>query len=168
MFCSLPVPHSLAKPVQMKSSMTYIQSNRCTEIEIILLKMKYAFPQCSFKSYFNNSSPLLSKVVVHPSGRRKCTIVITCCPSVVLPSWTGSRFLGSSSLKPLNGIRWEAKNQGPLPRVCFSGRSENEDRYPGLRLADTFFDFYADQNLTKSVRKQGVHGSVVERSPRDR
>ena len=37
MFCSLSVPHSSAKPVQMKSSMTYIQSNRCTEIDIILI-----------------------------------------------------------------------------------------------------------------------------------
>ena len=43
-----------------------------------------------------------------------------------------------SSLKPLNGIHetWqEARSQCPLPSLCFSGRSENEDGRPGLWLA---------------------------------
>ena len=32
----------------------------------------------------------------------------------------------------------EARSQGPLPSLCFSGRSEKQDGRPGLWLADTF------------------------------
>ena len=32
----------------------------------------------------------------------------------------------------------EARSQGPLPRLCFSGRSEKQDGRPGLWLAETF------------------------------
>ena len=38
-FCSLPVPDSSVKPMQRKSSMTFIHSNRCIEIDIIILKI---------------------------------------------------------------------------------------------------------------------------------
>ena len=33
----------------------------------------------------------------------------------------------------------EARSQRPLPSLCFSGRSENQDGRPGLWLAKTFF-----------------------------
>ena len=32
----------------------------------------------------------------------------------------------------------EPRSQRPLPSLCFSGRSEKQDGYPGLRLAETF------------------------------
>ena len=32
----------------------------------------------------------------------------------------------------------EARSQGPLPTLCFSGRSEKKDGHPGLWLAETF------------------------------
>ena len=32
----------------------------------------------------------------------------------------------------------EARSQGPLPSLCFSGRSEKQDGRPGLWLAETF------------------------------
>ena len=35
----------------------------------------------------------------------------------------------------------EARSQRPLPRLCFSGRSENQDGRPGLWLAETFSTF---------------------------
>ena len=34
-FHFLTIPHSSAKPIQMKSSMTFIQNKRCTERKII-------------------------------------------------------------------------------------------------------------------------------------
>ena len=38
-FCLFPIPDSSVKPIQMKSRMTFIQSNRCIEVDIILSKM---------------------------------------------------------------------------------------------------------------------------------
>ena len=32
----------------------------------------------------------------------------------------------------------EARSKGPLPSLCFSGRSEKQDDHPGLWLAETF------------------------------
>ena len=37
-FFAFPVVHSSARPIQMKSSMTFIQSNGCNEIDLILNK----------------------------------------------------------------------------------------------------------------------------------
>ena len=45
-FHSLPVTHSSAKPVEIKSSITFIQSNSSIDIDIIMLKIR---PQYIFK-----------------------------------------------------------------------------------------------------------------------
>ena len=40
--------------------------------------------------------------------------------------------------KKFNETWQEARSQRPLPCLCFSGRSEKQDGYPGLWLAETF------------------------------
>ena len=87
----------------------------------------------------------LSCFLVHLSGRLKCTIVITCRPSVC-PSVRPSYVVNFSHFRLLLWNRWmefnetwqEARSQRPLPSLCFSGRSEKQDGRPGLWLAETF------------------------------
>ena len=63
--------------------------------------------------------------------------------SVIRPSLTFHIFDFSSETTKQNSFRinetWqEARNQHPLPSLCFSGRSEKQDDRPGLWLAETF------------------------------
>ena len=57
--------------------------------------------------------------------------------SVVRPS-SLTFHMSTSPLKPLNETLQEGRSQGPLPSLCFSGRSEKQDGRPGLWLAETF------------------------------
>ena len=87
---------------------------------------------------------------MHLSRRLKCTIVITRCPSSVRLSVCLSvcpSVVNFSHFQLLLWNRWtefnetwqEARSQRPLPSLCFSGRSEQQDGRPGLWLAETFF-----------------------------
>ena len=54
--------------------------------------------------------------------------------------WLAETF-SASPLKPMNGIQQnsqEARSQRLLSRLCFSGRSEEQDSRPGLWLAEAF------------------------------
>ena len=73
-FCLLPVPHNSVNPVQMKSSMTFIQSNGCIEIDLIFTKfggstydvtsaLKY---YCRY--YYKAPVVKLSKICRHERG----------------------------------------------------------------------------------------------------
>ena len=82
---------------------------------------------------------------MHLSRRLKCNIVITHCPSsVVRPSvvrlsvFSHFRLLLWNHWTEFNETWQEARSQRPLPSLCFSGRSEEQDGRPGLWLAETF------------------------------
>ena len=83
---------------------------------------------------------------MHLSRRLKCTIVITRCPSSVRPSVCPSSVVNFSHFRLLLWNCWtefnetwqEARSLRPLPSLCFSGRSEEQDGCPGLWLAKTF------------------------------
>ena len=49
------------------------------------------------------------------------------------------RLLRWNRLMEFNETWQEARSQRPLPRLCFSGRSEKQDGHPGLWLAETFW-----------------------------
>ena len=74
--------------------------------------------------------------LVHLSRRLKCTIVITRCPSSVV-NFSHFRLLLWNCWTEFNETWQEARSQRPLPRLCFSGRSEKQDGRPGLWLAET-------------------------------
>ena len=46
----------------------------------------------------------------------------------------------------------EATSQRALPSLCFSGRSEKQDGHPGLRLAETYFDFCSETAERNSAK----------------
>ena len=75
--------------------------------------------------------------LVHLSRRLKCTIVITRCPSSVV-NFSHFRLLLWNHWTEFNETWQEAKTQHPLPSLCFSGWSENQDGRPGLWLDETF------------------------------
>ena len=49
------------------------------------------------------------------------------------------RLIPWNRLMEFNETLQEARSQRPLPRLCFSGRSEKQDGRPGLWLAETFW-----------------------------
>ena len=56
----------------------------------------------------------------------------------------------------------EAKSQCPLPRLCFSGRSEIQDGRPGLWLPETFSTFLLLKPLNRIQRN--LTGSKISTS----
>ena len=80
---------------------------------------------------------------MHLSRRLKCTIVIMRCPSSVrrpsvVVNFSHFRLLLWNCWTEFKETWQEARSQCPLPSLCFSGRSEKQDGYPGLWLAETF------------------------------
>ena len=75
--------------------------------------------------------------LVHLSRRLKCTIVIMCCPSVVV-NFSYFRLLLWNCSTEFNETWQKAWSQHPLQSLCFSGRSEKQDGRPGLWFAVTF------------------------------
>ena len=76
------------------------------------------------------------------SRRLKCTIVISRCPSSVcrpsVVNFSNFQLLLWNRWTEFNETWQEARSQGPLPSLCFLGRSEKQDGRPGLWLAGTF------------------------------
>ena len=75
---------------------------------------------------------------MHLSRRLKCTIVIMRCPSSVVVNFSHFRLLLWNHGTEFDETLQEGRSQRPLPRLCFSGRSEKQNGRPGLWLAETF------------------------------
>ena len=94
--------------------------------------------------YFRMINRGQKQFLVHLSRRLKCTIVITCCPSVCLsvcPSvvnFSHFQLLLWNCWTEFNETWQESRSQHPLPSLCFSGRSEKQDGRPVLWLAEAF------------------------------
>ena len=56
----------------------------------------------------------------------------------VVVNFSHFRLLLWNRLTEFNKTRQEAWSQRPIPSLCFSGRSEKQDGYPGLYLAEIF------------------------------
>ena len=126
-----------------------MQTKKCTSILTFMLKWqitpKYLKTQC--------------QVLVHLSGRLKCTNVITRCPSVRLSSVVNFHIFDFfSETTEQNSTKLDRKQDlNVLPSLCFSGHLEKQDVCPGLWLAETFSTSSLkplERNLTKLERKQ--------------
>ena len=134
---------------KIRNNISYFMQVRmklCQSKQVDLLFSESLLRILTLKSAALTSIPhlpsLLSPVLVHLSRRLKCTIVITRCPS----SFVRPSVVNFSLFRLLLWNRWtefnetwqEVRSQRPLPRLCFSGRSEKQDGRPGLWLAETF------------------------------
>ena len=79
-------------------------------------------------------------VLVHLSQVHYCdhalSVRLSVRPSVV--NFSHFRLLLWNPLLEFNENWEEARSQGPLPSLCFSGRSDKQDGRPGFWLAETF------------------------------
>ena len=98
----------------------HVKLLNCYE-EVFLQKKKYTTFKCTWAK---GSSALLWSCVV-------------CCPSVVV-NFSHIWLLLWNHWTEFNKTWHEARSQGPLPSLCFLGRSEKQDGCPGLSLAETF------------------------------
>ena len=102
--------------------------------------------------------------LVHLSRRLKCTIVALSAHDVRRPSsdvnFLHFRHLLWNCWNEFNEPCQEAKSQHPLPRFCFSGRSEKQRWPPWPLIGWDIFDFSSEtakRNSKKLDRKQNLN-----------
>ena len=137
----------------MHKNYSLIYSNTSRNLRCVLIECSDHFETFQI-NHLSITFPLFEQFYMANWSRRlKCTIVIMRCPSsvvrpsVVRPSsvrrpsvvnFSHFRLLLWNCRMEFNKTWQEARSQRPLPRLCFSSRSEKQDCRPGLWLAETF------------------------------